>query len=251
MNKLELKANKKALIGFLTAGDPSLEKTKEFMKVMVKAGVDVIEIGIPFSDPVAEGPVVQSANVRALSTPKGCTPRMVLEAIGEVRKEIPVPIVVYTYLNPVYKYGYDEFCAKCNAVGVDSLLIPDLPYEEKAELEEIAKKYNVSLMAQISTESGDRIPKIAADAEGYLRLITTIDQNPKTTEAIVKKAKEYTDVPVLIEIGIGALHHAKEYCDFVDGIIVGNEFVAMIGDYGDNAAPFIEMLVRTKLDEIN
>lgn len=251
MNKLQIKDNKKALIGFLTAGDPSLEKTKEFMLTMVKAGVDVIEIGIPFSDPVAEGPIVQSANVRALSTKSGCTPRMVLEAIGEIRSQIPVPIVVYTYLNPVYKYGYDEFCAKCNAVGVDSLLIPDLPYEEKAELEEIARKYNVSLMAQISTESHDRIAKIAKDAEGYLRLITTIDQDPKITESVVKKAREYTDVPVLIEIGIGALHHAREYCDFVDGIIVGNEFVAMIGDYGDNASPFIEMLVRTKLDEIN
>ena len=126
--------NKKAFIGFLTAGDPSLAKTEEFIVEMANAGASIIEIGIPFSDPIAEGKIVQEANVRALSVPGGCTTDMIFDMVARVSKKVNVPLVFLTYLNPIFKYGYERFCSKCKEVGIDGLIIPDMPYEEKGEL---------------------------------------------------------------------------------------------------------------------
>lgn len=123
--------NKKTFVGFLTAGDPGLDKTEEFILEMEKAGAGLIEIGIPFSDPIAEGPVIQDANVRALSAPGGCTTDMVFDMVARVSKKVSVPLVFLTYLNPVFKYGYEKFCKKCAETGIDGIIIPDMPYEEK------------------------------------------------------------------------------------------------------------------------
>ena len=124
--------NKKAFIGFLTAGDPSLECTEKFIIKMEEAGAALIEIGIPFSDPIAEGPVIQSANVRALSNPNGCTTDQVFEMVERVSKKVSVPLVFLTYLNPVFKYGYDRFFARCASAGISGIIAPDMPLEEKA-----------------------------------------------------------------------------------------------------------------------
>ena len=139
--------NKKAFIGFLTAGDPSLECTEEFIIKMEEAGAALIEIGIPFSDPIAEGPVIQSANVRALSNPNGCTTDQVFEMVERVSKKVSVPLVFLTYLNPVFKYGYDRFFARCASARISGIIVPDMPLEEKGEVADIAAKYGVDVIS--------------------------------------------------------------------------------------------------------
>ena len=156
----------KAFIGFLTAGDPSLDKTEEFILEMANSGADLVEIGIPFSDPIAEGEVIQNANVRALSN--GATVKKVFEMVASVRKKTDVPLVFLTYLNPVFHYGYEEFLSKCNEVGIDGIIIPDLPYEEKGEINEVAKKHDIDIISMIAPTSKQRIATIASSATGFI-----------------------------------------------------------------------------------
>ena len=156
--------NKKAFIGFLTAGDPSLDKTEEFILEMERAGAALVEIGIPFSDPIAEGPVIQEANIRALST--GCTTDKVFNMVDSLRKKTNIPLVFLTYLNPIFKYGSDRFCKRCKEVGIDGLIIPDMPYEEKGELAKIAAEYAIELISLIAPTSTSRIEMIAKEAQG-------------------------------------------------------------------------------------
>ncbi len=164
--------NKKAFIGFLTAGDPYADKTVEFILDMEKAGADLIEIGIPFSDPTAEGPVIQAANIRALNA--GMTTEGVFEIVRKVRQHTQIPLVFLTYLNPVYKYGYEKFFNKCNELGVDGIIIPDLPFEEKDEISDIARLNNVDVISLISPTSENRIQMIAKQASGFIYVVSSM-----------------------------------------------------------------------------
>lgn len=237
--------DKKAFIGFLTAGDPSLEKTEEFIIEMEKAGAALIEIGIPFSDPIAEGPVIQNANVRALSAPGGCTTDMVFEMAANVRKKVTVPMVFLTYLNPVFKYGYEAFCKRCEAVGVDGIIIPDLPYEERQELAPIAAQYGVDIISMIAPTSKDRIQMIAKEAAGYIYLVSSIGvtgvRSEITTDIseMVQSIKKVTDTPVAVGFGINTPEQAAKYGKISDGVIVGSAIVKIIEQYGENAAAHI------------
>ncbi len=231
--------NKKAFIGFVTAGDPSLDKTEEFILEMERAGAALVEIGIPFSDPIAEGPVIQEANIRALSA--GCTTDKVFDMVASLRTKTEVPLVFLTYLNPIFKYGSERFCKRCKEVGIDGLIIPDMPYEEKGEISEVAARYEVDLISLIAPTSASRIEMIAKEAEGFIYVVssmgvTGVRSDIKTNvEDIVKSIRKVTDTPVAIGFGIHTKEQVREYFEEADGAIIGSAIVKIIAQYGDKA----------------
>lgn len=228
-----------AFTSFLTAGDPSLDKTIEYIKTMEKAGTSLIEIGIPFSDPIAEGPVIQEASVRALKN--HVTVDDVFQIVKTIREESEIPICLMGYLNPVFHYGYDQFFKKCQEVGVDGVIIPDLPYEEKHEVEDVAIEYDVDVISLIAPTSKKRIQMIAKEAKGFIYLVSsmgvtgtrnTIDAD---IESIMNDIRLVTDVPVAVGFGIHDLSQAKNISQLVDGVIVGSAIVKIIAEKKDNA----------------
>lgn len=231
--------NKKAFIGFLTAGDPNLEKTEEFVLEMERAGAGLVELGIPFSDPIADGPVIQEANLRALGA--GCTTDRIFDMVASLRKKTQIPLVFLTYLNTVYKYGYEAFCSKCQACGVDGLIIPDLPFEEREELAPIAREHDVDIIAMIAPTSKDRIQRVAGEATGFIYVVSSMGvtgaRREITTDIgeIVDTIRSVTDTPVAIGFGINTKEQVHKYSAIADGAIIGSAIVKIIGQYGDNA----------------
>ena len=250
MSRIKEAFDKKAFIGFLTAGDPSLEKTEEFIVKIEEAGAAIIEIGIPFSDPIAEGPVIQDANVRALSAEGGCTTDMVFDMVARVSKKVSVPLVFLTYLNPVFSYGYERFMAKCKETGIDGIIIPDLPYEERGEIIPYAERYDVDIISLIAPTSEDRIRMIAKDATGYIYIVSSMgvtgvrSEIPTDIGSIAAKIREVTDTPIAIGFGINTVEQAKEYSEIADGVIVGSAIVKIIAQYGDDAGQYIYDYVK-------
>lgn len=242
---------KKVFVGFLTAGDPNLAKTEEFILKMQEAGAGLIEIGIPFSDPIAEGPVIQEANVRALSNKSGCTLDMVFDMVERIRPQVTVPLVFLTYLNPVFRYGYDRFSKKCAEVGIDGFIIPDMPYEESAELTEIAAGYGVDKITLIAPTSDERVQMLAKDARGYIYLVSSMgvtgERNEITTDLgdIVAKIRQVTDTPVAIGFGIHSPEQAEKMGQLADGVIVGSAIVKLIAKYGTEAGEPVAEYVRS------
>ncbi|WP_455716158.1 tryptophan synthase subunit alpha [Anaerosporobacter sp.] len=240
--------NQKAFIGFVTAGDPSLNKTEEFVLQMEKAGAALVEIGIPFSDPIAEGPVIQEANIRALSA--GCTTDKVFDMVASLRTKTEIPLVFLTYLNPIFKYGTERFCKKCKEVGIDGLIIPDMPYEEKGEIAEVAAQYNVDLISLIAPTSASRIEMIAKEARGFIYVVssmgvTGVRSDIKTNvEDIVMSIRKVTDTPVAIGFGIHTKEQVREYFKEADGAIIGSAIVKIIAQYGDKAGEKIYEYVQ-------
>ncbi len=243
--------NGKAFIGFLTAGDPSLEKTEEFVLEMVKAGADLIEIGIPFSDPIAEGEVIQRANIRALAN--GTTMDKVFETVKRIRQKTQVPLVFLTYLNPVFTYGYDHFFRECSEYGIDGVIIPDIPFEEKSELMPFSDKYNVDIISLIAPTSEERINKLASCAKGFVycvssKGVTGVRSEIKTDlKSIVSSVRSATNVPVAVGFGISTPQQASEISKYADGIIVGSAIVKIIEQYGiDAATPLFDYVSKIK-----
>ncbi|WP_279160809.1 tryptophan synthase subunit alpha [Thomasclavelia cocleata] len=224
--------NKKAFIGFLVAGDPYLEKTVEYILELEKAGASLIQIGIPFSDPIAEGVVVQEANIRALS--KNMTTDKVFQIIKEVRKTSDIPICLMTYLNPVFHYGYDKFFKKCQEAGVDGIIIPDCPFEESKEVSDICYKYDVDLISIIAPTSKERILEITKRAKGFIYLVSSMD-TIETVASTVKEIKTITDLPVVTDFEINDQEQIKYFSNFADGMIVGSAIVNIIKEYGEEA----------------
>ncbi|MBQ3544617.1 MAG: tryptophan synthase subunit alpha [Lachnospiraceae bacterium] len=248
--------NKKSYVGFLTAGDPSIEKTEEFIIEMEKAGASVIEIGIPFSDPIAEGPIVQDANVRALSAPGGCTTDMVFDMVERVSKKVSTPIVFLTYLNPVFTYGYEKFCAKCKETGVSGVMIPDMPFEERGELEPIMKEYGIELISLVAPASDERIKMIAKNATGYIyvlpsrEIIGDSDKVVANVEKMISVIREVTDVPVVTEFEIDSIEQAIKYSKVTDGIIAGDSIVKIIGKYKKDAGKPVNEYIKSIVNRI-
>ena len=246
--------NKKAFVGFLTAGDPSLEKTEEFIITMEKAGASIIEIGVPFSDPIAESPVVQEANVRALSVEGGCTTDMIFNMLARVKDKITVPVVLMSYLNPVYKFGYEEFMAKCQETGVSGLIIPDMPYDERGELLPFAEKYDIDIISLVAPASKSRIQMIAGDAKGYIYVLPSLNatdaRNDIITDisGIVAEIRQVTDTPVVLEIGVN--YPKAEYETIADGFVVENAIVNIIAEHGDNATDKIYDYVKKTVESL-
>lgn len=246
--------NTKAFIPFLTGGDPTIDKTEEYIYKMVEAGADIIEIGIPFSDPIAEGPVIQEANIRALKN--GATPERIFEMVERVRTKTQVPIVFLTYLNPVFNYGYDKFFARCKKAGVDGIIIPDMPFEEKGELAEEAKKNGVDIISLIAPTSTDRIQMIAKEAQGYVYVVSSLGVTGMRSEiktdlkSIIDLVKQATDVPAAVGFGINTPEQAAEISKISDGVIVGSAIVKIIEKYGENAADEVYKYVKEMKDAV-
>ena len=246
--------NNKAFIGFVTGGDPSIDKTKEFVLQMIKAGADLIEIGIPFSDPIAEGPVIQEANNRALSA--GATVEKLFTLVSELRKETEIPFVFLTYLNPVFHYGYGAFFKRCADVGLDGIIIPDLPFEEQPPVREAASQHGIDLISLIAPTSEARIKEIAKAASGFIYLVssmgvTGIRSEIKTDLASITSAiKSVKDIPVAIGFGIHTTEQASQMAKIADGVIVGSAIVKIAAKYGKEAAPHIYNYVKEMKDAI-
>ena len=247
--------NKKAFIGFLTAGDPTFDASYDNIMALINAGADLVEIGIPFSDPIAEGPVIQEADVRALNG--GMTTDKAFELAAKVRANTDIPLVFMTYLNPVFKYGYDRFFAKCAEIGVDGLICPDMPFEEKAEADEIAKKHDISIISMIAPTSEERIKQIAESAEGFLYIVSSLGVTGVRSEiktdlaSIMESVKKYAHVPAAIGFGISTPEQAQKMSQLADGVIVGSAMVRLVEKFGENAAPEIGKFAKSMTDAVH
>ncbi len=255
MNRIENAfKNKKAFIGFLTAGDPSYDASYNNIMAMIKAGADMVEIGIPFSDPIAEGPVIQGADVRALKA--GMTTDKAFELAEKIRSQTDIPLVFMTYVNPVYKYGYDRFFAKCAEIGVDGLICPDLPFEEKSEADGAAKAHGISLISMIAPTSEQRIKSIAESANGFLYIVSSLGVTGVRSEiktdlaSIMNSVRKYAKVPAAIGFGVSTPEQAKKMSDISDGVIVGSAIVRLVEKYGENAPDEIYKFVKSLKDAI-
>lgn len=246
--------NKKAFICFLTAGDPTADCTVEYILEMERAGADLVEIGIPFSDPTAEGVVIQEANIRALKN--GMTTDGAFDIVRRVREKSQIPLAFMTYANPVFHYGYDRFFTKCEELGVDAIIIPDMPYEEKREMEEPANAHNVALISMIAPTSEDRIQRIASEAKGFIYVVSSMGVTGVRSEiktdlgAIVESIRRVTDVPCAIGFGISTPEQAKKMAALSDGAIVGSAIVKLIAKHGEQAASEIYDYVKSMKDAV-
>ncbi len=231
--------NGKAFISFLTGGDPDLETSEKLIYAMDKAGADLIEIGVPFSDPIAEGPVIQEANERALAA--GCTTDKLFDMVARVRKNTQIPLVYLTYINPIFTYGTEKFMKKCKECGIDGLIIPDLPYEEKEEIADICKEYGVDMISLIAPTSHERITMIAREAQGFVYCVSSLGVTGVRTEIktdvseMVDLVKKATDVPCAVGFGIAAPEQAENMAKVADGAIVGSAIVKIIAEHGRNS----------------
>lgn len=246
--------NGKAFIPFITCGYPDLETTGKVVKEMVANGADLVELGIPFSDPTAEGPVIQGANVVALAG--GITTDKIFDFVKELRKEVSVPMVFMTYANVVFSYGMEAFMKKAKEVGMDGLILPDVPFEEKGEFDEVAKQYGLDMISLIAPTSEDRIAMIAREATGFIYIVSSLGvtgvRSEITTDigSMVKLVKENTDIPCAVGFGISTPEQAAKMAGLSDGAIVGSAIIKIIGQYGKESAPEVGKYVKTMKDAI-
>ena len=238
----------KAFIPFITGGDPSLEITEQLLYAMEEAGADIIEIGIPFSDPIAEGPVIQAANERALAA--GCTTDKLFETVKKAREKVRVPMVFLTYLNPIFTYGKERFMERCRECGIQGVIVPDMPFEEKGELREVCKKYGIEIISLIAPTSHERITAIAKEAEGYIYCVSSLGVTGMRKEistdikGMVEKVRQVTKVPCAVGFGISTPEQAQQMSAVSDGVIVGSRIVKIVEEYGREAVPYVKEYVK-------
>ena len=244
----------KAFIPFITCGDPDLKTTAAVVRAAVKNGADLIELGIPFSDPTAEGPVIQGANLRALQG--GVTTDQVFDLVRELRRDVSVPMVFMTYANVVFSYGAEKFISTCGEIGIDGLILPDLPFEEKDEFLPLCRQYGVDLISMIAPTSENRIAQIAREAEGFLYLVSSLGVTGMRSEintdlaSIVKLVRENTSIPCAVGFGISTPEQAKKMADLSDGAIVGSAIVRLIGQHGKDAPAHVGAYIKTMTDAL-
>ena len=244
----------KAFVTFITCGDPDLETTGRAVRAAAENGADLIELGIPFSDPTAEGPVIQEANLRALQG--GVTTDLIFAFVKELRKDVTVPLVFMTYANVIFSYGAERFIAACAQNGIDGLILPDLPFEEKDEFLPVCRQYGVDLISLIAPTSEHRVAMIAREAEGFIYLVSSLGvtgtRSEITTdlEPIIRTIRENTKVPVAIGFGISTPEQAKSMAALSDGAIVGSAIEKILARYGKEAPEHIGTFVRSMKDAI-
>ena len=247
-------ANGKAFIPFITCGDPDLDTTAAVVRAAVENGADLIELGIPFSDPTAEGPVIQGANLRALNG--GVTTDKIFDFVRELRRDVTVPMVFMTSANVVFSYGAEQFIATCRDIGIDGLILPDLPFEEKEEFLPLCHQYGVDLISLIAPTSENRIAMIAREAEGFLYIVSSLGVTGMRSEiktdlsAIVKVVRENTDVPCAIGFGISKPEQAQKMAAISDGAIVGSAIIKLLEQYGKDAPSHVGAYVRSMKDAL-
>jgi tryptophan synthase alpha chain len=249
MNNLQqVFAGGKAFIPFITAGDPTLETTKQLVLGMAEAGADLIELGIPFSDPIAEGQVIQEADSRALLG--GATTDKIFEMVGRIRRTCPVPIAFMTYVNPIFTYGTDRFLKKCREAEIAAIIVPDVPFEEKDELQPFCTKHGVSLISMVAPTSKNRIRLIAAEAEGFIYCVSSLGVTGvrqaigNGVQEMIELVKTVREIPCAIGFGISTPEQAAEMACISDGIIVGSAIMKKVEQYGADCVPHVVEYVR-------
>lgn len=246
--------NGKAFIPFITCGDPDLETTKKIVRSMVANGADLIELGVPFSDPTAEGPVIQGANLRALTG--GVTTDKIFDMVRELRQDITVPMVFMTYANVVFSYDAEKFISTCAEIGIDGLILPDLPFEEKGEFDDICKKYGIDLVSLIAPTSANRIAMIAKEAQGFIYIVSSLGVTGVRSEintdiaSLVKLVRENTSVPCAVGFGISTPEQAAKMAGISDGAIVGSAIIKLVEKYGKDAAGPVGEYVKSMKDAL-
>lgn len=247
-------ASGKAFIPFITCGDPDLETTAKVVRAMAEAGADLIELGIPFSDPTAEGPVIQGANLRALSG--GVTTDQIFDLVRNLRKDVTIPLVFMTYANVVFSYGTEKFLANCAQVGVDGLILPDVPFEEKEDFAPVCKEYGVDLISLVAPTSEGRVAAIAQEAQGFVYIVSSLGVTGVRSEiktdipALVSLVKANTHIPCAVGFGISTPEQAANMAQHADGAIVGSAIVKIIGRHGRDAAPHVAEYVKSMKDAV-
>ena len=246
--------NGKAFIAFITCGDPDLETTAAVVRAAAENGADLIELGIPFSDPTAEGTVIQGANLRALQG--GVTTDKIFDLVRELREDVSIPMVFMTYANVVYSYGAERFIRTCREIGIDGLILPDVPFEEKEEFLPLCHRYGVDLVSLIAPTSENRIADIAAEAEGFLYIVSSLGVTGTRSEittdlaSIVSLVRRHSKIPCAVGFGISTPEQARKVADVSDGAIVGSAIIKILEKYGRDAAPEVGKYVRSMKDAL-
>ena len=237
-------ARGKAFIPFITCGDPDLETTAAAVRAMAEAGADVIELGIPFSDPTVEGPVIQAANARALQA--GTTTDRIFDLVRDLRRDVRVPLVFMTYANVVFSYGTERFLAICRDIGMDGLILPDVPFEEKEEFAPLYRQYGLDFISLIAPTSEHRIAMIAREASGFVYVVSSLGvtgmRSSITTDigAMVKLVRAANPaIPCAVGFGISTPEQAARMAALSDGAIVGSAIVNLMAKHGRDAVPFV------------
>ncbi|MDR1149686.1 MAG: tryptophan synthase subunit alpha [Spirochaetaceae bacterium] len=250
MNRIaEAFSKEKLFIGFVTGGDPSIEKSEEFILKMINAGAGLVEIGVPFSDPIAEGPVIQAANLRALNGGASLAKLFVL--VERLREKTQIPLVFLTYFNPVFKYGVDGFFKRCKEAGIDGVIIPDLPFEESGEARGAADNNDISLISLIAPTSERRIEAIAKNAAGFLYVVSSMGVTgvrgaiETDLKPIIAAARTHTKIPLAVGFGINTPEQAADIARTADGVIVGSAIVKIVEQYGGDAGQHIYDYVKS------
>jgi len=228
--------NEKAFIPFVTAGDPDLNTTLELVLTLEKAGADIVELGIPYSDPMADGPVIQASSTRALA--KGTKIKFIMEKVKELREKTQIPLVYLLYYNSIFKYGPEKFFKQCKDVGIDGLIIPDLPLEERAEVIEIADKYDICIIPMVAPTSHGRIKAITNLGKGFVYCVS-VNGVTGTRQKLNTDVKEYmdlistyTNMPKALGFGISNAEMAKAYAPYCQAIIVGSAIIKLVAEGG-------------------
>ncbi|MGI6201745.1 MAG: tryptophan synthase subunit alpha [Christensenellales bacterium] len=238
----------KAFIPFLTCGDPDLETTAALVRAMAQAGADLIELGIPFSDPTAEGPVIQQANVRALAG--GVTTDKIFDMVRQLRRDVSIPLAFMTYANVVFSYGSEAFIRACADLGVDALILPDVPLEERDEFAPLCQRYGVDLISLIAPTSADRVDTIARQAQGFLYTVSSLgvtgvrSQIEADVSEMVRRVRANSACPCAVGFGISTPEQARQMAAQADGVIVGSAIVQLVAQHGRDAAPHVADYVR-------
>jgi tryptophan synthase alpha chain len=248
MNRIEQAFKQKALIAFITGGDPDIQTTKEIILGLAASGADLIEIGIPFSDPIAEGIVIQQASERALAG--GCTTDKLLDMVKDLRTKTNIPLLFMTYANPIFTYGKDRFMSKCKESGIDGIIVPDLPFEEKDELENECNRHDICLISMIAPTSGERAEKIAAEAKGFLYCVSSLGVTGVRSEIntniaeLIQHVKKISQIPCAVGFGISTPEQARKMAAISDGIIVGSAIVKLIAEFGKDSIEPVKQFIK-------
>lgn len=256
MNKIQKAFQKagKAFIPFITCGDPDLKTTENIVKAAVKNGADIIELGIPFSDPTAEGPVIQAANLRALNG--GATADKIFDMVKRLRETVTIPLVFMTYANVVFGYGSEQFFQNCKEARIDGLILPDLPFEERGEFLNIAKEYNISLISMIAPTSENRIAEIASEAQGFIYIVSSLGVTGIRSEiktdlkSVTDIVRGYSKIPFAIGFGISTPEQAKQMAALADGVIVGSAIIKLIEKHGEDSPKYVGEYVKSMKDAV-
>lgn len=227
--------SQKALIPFLNTGDPDFDTSVELFRAAIRAGADIVEIGAPYSDPLADGPVIQASALRSLQS--GFTFPDVFEMTKHLRRESDKGLVIFSYFNPLLQYGVSKFFRDANAAGADGVIVPDLPFEESEEVRDSADKYGVDLIPLVApTSSEERIAKICEKARGFVYCVSSLGvtgeraKMSERLEDLVNTARSYTDVPIAVGFGVRGSEQARSISRYADGVIVGSAYVRRIED---------------------